>query len=200
MLRLILLFSDGELLDANFFQHIPYLNKMNEEKKLKLAYTVKVHIEPMGVYSKKLSNLKDIKNGATIAIPNDATNGSRALKVLEANGLFKLKSGDLLSKLDIVENPKNIKIQELDAPQLPKVLDEVDAAVINANYALEAKLNPTKDALALEAKDSPYANVLAVREANKNSAAIQALSKALNSDEIKNFIKEKYNGNIVPAF
>ena len=191
--------AEGEL-DANFFQHIPYLTKMNEEKKLNLDYTVKVHIEPMGLYSSKVKDIKSIKEGATIAIPNDATNGSRALKVLEVTGLIKLKAGEIVSKLDIIENLKKIKIMELDAPQLPKVLGEVDAALITANYALEASLNPTKDAIVLESKDSPYANILAVRKNNKSSEGIVALSKALNSDEIRNFIKENYKGNIIPAF
>lgn len=191
--------AEGDL-DANFFQHVPYLQEMNKEKNLNLDYTVKVHLEPMGVYSQKIKKLDDLKNGATIAIPNDPTNGARALRVLENAGLIKLKSGDLVSKLDITDNPKNLKIDELDAPQLPRVLGEVDAAVINTNYALEAKLNPTKDALAIESKDSPYANVLAVRKEDKNKDYIQALSKALNSPEIKKFIEDKYKGSIIPAF
>jgi D-methionine transport system substrate-binding protein len=191
--------ADGEI-DANFFQHVPYLNKMNAEKKLNLDYTVKVHIEPMGLYSSKIKSLSELKEGATIAIPNDATNGARALKVLEAAKLIKLKDGELVSKLDITENTKKLNIKELDAPQLPRVLQDVDAAVINTNYAIQANLNPTKDALAIEAKDSPYANILAVRAADKNTAWAQALSKALTSPEVKKFIEEKYNGNIIPAF
>jgi D-methionine transport system substrate-binding protein len=191
--------ADGEL-DANFFQHVPYLKKMNEEKKLNLDYTVKVHIEPMGVYSSKIKDLKELKDGAVIAIPNDATNGARALRVLETAGLIKLKAGELVSKLDITENAKNFKIQELDAPQLPRVLTDVDAAVINTNYAIQANLNPSKDALAIESKDSPYANIIAVKAADKNAPWAQALSKALTSPEVKKFIEEKYKGNIVPAF
>lgn len=191
--------NDGEL-DANFFQHIPYLKKSCEEKKLDLDYTVKVHIEPMGVYSSKVKKLDELKDGATIAIPNDPTNGARALRVLESANLLKLKDGDLISKLDITDNPKHLKIQELDAAMLPRTLSEVDAAVINTNYALEAKLNPTKDALAIESKDSPYANVLAVRKKDKDNPAIQALSKALTSPEAKKFIEDKYQGAIVPAF
>lgn len=191
--------SDGEI-DANFFQHIPYLYKMKEEKKLNLDYTVKVHIEPMGVYSKKLKNLKDLKAGATIAVPNDPTNEARALRVLESAGLFKLKSGDLVTSIDITENPNKYKIKELDAAQLPRTLDDVDAAVINTNYALEAKLNPTKDALILEDKSSPYANVLAVRSEDKNKPYIKALSEVLNSKEVKKFIEDNYKGSIIPAF
>lgn len=191
--------EDGEL-DANFFQHIPYLNKFNEEKKTHLVTAAKIHIEPMGVYSTKVKNLKDLKDGAEIAIPNDPTNGSRALKVLETAGLIKTKSGELISKIDITENKKNIKIKELDAPQLPRVLNEVDAAVINTNYAIQANLNPVKDALAIESKDSPYANIIAVKKGNENSPYIKALCEALTSPEIKKFIEENYKGNIIPAF
>lgn len=186
-------------LDANFFQHIPYLKEFNKTKGLDLDYTVKVQIEPMGLYSSKYKKLSDIKNGAKIAIPNDPTNGARALRVLEKSGLLKLKSGDLISKLDITSNPKNLKITELEAPQLPRVLNDVDAAVINSNYAMEAKLKLT-DALAVEGKDSPYANVLAVRKEDKNKPYIQALSKALNSPEVKKFILSKYKGAVIPAF
>jgi D-methionine transport system substrate-binding protein len=190
--------AEGQI-DANFFQHVPYLQSFSKEKNLDLDYTVKVHLEPMGVYSNKYKKLSDLKDGAEIAIPNDPTNGARALRVLEKAGLLKLKSGELISKLDITENPKKFKITELDAPQLPRVLKDLDAAVINSNFALEAKLNPT-DALAIESKDSPYANVLAVRKEDKDKAYIKALSKALNSPEVKKFIEDKYKGSIVPAF
>ncbi|MFL0247866.1 MetQ/NlpA family ABC transporter substrate-binding protein [Candidatus Clostridium stratigraminis] len=191
--------NDGEI-DANFFQHIPYLTTMNEEKKLDLDYTVKVHIEPMGVYSRKVKSIKDLKAGATIAVPNDPTNEARALRLLESAGLFKLKSGDLVTAIDITENPNKYKIKELEAAQLPRTLDDVDAAVINTNYALEAKLNPSKDALVLEDKSSPYANVLAVRKQDKDKPYIKALSEALNSPEVKKFIEDKYKGSIIPAF
>lgn len=191
--------QDGEI-DANFFQHVPYLQTSNKEKKLTLDYTVKVHLEPMGVYSSKIKNLKELKDKAVIAIPNDPSNGARALRVLETAGLIKLKAGDLVSKLDITENPKNLVIKELDAPQLPRTLTDVDAAVINTNFAVEAKLNPLKDALAIESKDSPYANVLAVKAENKEQPYIKALSKALTSPEVKKFIEEKYQGSILPSF
>ncbi|MCT8976672.1 MetQ/NlpA family ABC transporter substrate-binding protein [Clostridium sp. CX1] len=191
--------DEGEL-DANFFQHVPYLSKFNEEKKTKLDYTAKVHIEPMGVYSKKITKLDQIKEGAEIAIPNDPTNGARALRLLEKEGLIKLKAGELISKQDITENKKNIKVTEMEAPQLPRVLGDVEAAVINTNYAIEAGLNPLKDAIAIESKDSPYANVLAVKQDDKSKPYIQALSKALNSPEVKKFIEEKYKGSIIPAF
>jgi len=186
-------------LDANFFQHVPYLTEFSKEKGLDLTWTVKVHIEPMALYSNKYKKLSDIKDGAKIAIPNDPTNGARALRVLEKAGLIKLKSGDLISKLDITSNPKNLKITELDAPQLPRILKDLDAAVINSNYAMEANLKLT-DALAVEAKDSPYANVLAVRTEDKNKPYIKALSKALTSPEVKKFILEKYKGAVIPAF
>ncbi|MGH4052204.1 MAG: MetQ/NlpA family ABC transporter substrate-binding protein [Clostridium sp.] len=190
--------AEGEL-DANFFQHVPYLETFSKEKGLDLTYTVKVHIEPMGLYSSKYKTLSELKDGAKIAIPNDPTNGARALRVLENAGLLKLKDGDLISKDDITENLKNFKITELEAPQLPRVLGDVDAAVINSNFALEAKLKLT-DALAVEAKDSPYANVLAVRTEDKEKPYIKALSKALTSPEVKKFIEDKYKGAVIPAF
>jgi D-methionine transport system substrate-binding protein len=191
--------ADGEI-DANFFQHVPFLNKTIEERKLDLDYTVKVHIEPMGIYSLKVKSLDEIRDGATISIPNDSTNGSRALRVLESSGLIKLKSDALVSALDIIENPKNLKIQELDAAQLPRTLQDVDAAVINTNYAMEANLNPSKDALAIESADSPYANILAVRAKDKDAEYIKVLSRILTSSEVRQFIENKYDGNIVPAF
>lgn len=191
--------EQGEL-DANFFQHIPYLEQFNKEKGTHLASVAKVHLEPMGVYSDKIKNLKDLKDGATIAVPNDSTNGSRALRLLEKEGIAKFKEGELITKLDITENPKNIKIEELEAAQLPRTLKDVDAAVINTNYALPAGLNPTKDALAIEAKDSPYANIIAVKEDNKDKEYIKALVEAINTPEIKKFIEENYKGAIIPSF
>lgn len=193
--------ADKEL-DANFFQHIPYLKKFSTERNLAITHTVAVHIEPMGVYSKKVKNLNDLAKGAEIAIPNDPTNSGRALAVLEKAGLIKLKAGVGVNGTvsDVAENPKGLKLRELDAAQLPRALDDVAAAVINTNYALEAKLNPSSDALAIEPKDSPYANVLAVRKGDENRPEIQKLSKALTSDEAKKFIADKYKGAIVPAF
>lgn len=191
--------NEGEL-DANFFQHIPYLETSAAEKKLDITYTAKVHLEPMGLYSSSIKDIKELKDGAKIAVPNDATNGARALKLLEKNGLIKLKDAKLVLKLDISENPKNLQIEELDAPQLPRVLKDVDAAVINSNFALEASLNPVKDAIIIEDKDSPYANVLAVKKSDTEKPYIKALSKALNSEEVKKFIEDKYKGSIVPSF
>lgn len=191
--------DEGEL-DANFFQHIPYLESFNKEKNLNLTYSVKVHLEPLGIYSSKIKALEELNDKASIAIPNDPTNGSRALRLLESAGLIKLKSGELVTIHDIIENPKNINITELEAPQLPRILGDVDAAVINTNYALEANLNPKSDALFLESKDSPYANIIAVRKEDKDKASIKALSRVLNSDEIRKFIEEEYKGAIIPAF
>ncbi|HDK7169134.1 TPA: MetQ/NlpA family ABC transporter substrate-binding protein [Clostridium botulinum] len=191
--------QDGEI-DANFYQHIPYLEEFNKEKKTDLLYTVKVHLEPMGVYSKTIKDLKQLKSGATIAVPNDPTNESRALRLLEKEGIIKLKEGELVSKLDITENPKNIKVEELDAAQLPRTLGDAEVAVINTNYAVSANLNPLKDALVIESKDSPYANVIVVKTENKNAEYIKALNEAINSEEIKKYIEEQYKGAIIPAF
>ena len=191
--------QDGEI-DANFYQHIPYLEEFNKERKTDLSYTVKVHLEPMGVYSKTIKDLKQLKSGATIAVPNDPTNESRALRLLEKEGIIKLKEGELVSKLDITENPKNIKVEELDAAQLPRTLGDAEVAVINTNYAVSANLNPLKDALAIESKDSPYANVIVVKTENKNAEYIKALNEAINSEEIKKYIEEQYKGAIIPAF
>jgi D-methionine transport system substrate-binding protein len=191
--------SEGQL-DANFFQHIPYLEEMNSNENLGLIWTVKVHIEPMGLYSEKITSLDELADGATIAIPNDATNGSRALKLLADNGLITLKDSEVASVLDITSNPKNLEFTELDAPALPRTLVDVDAAVINTNYAIEADLNPLEDAIIIESGDSPYANVLAVKESDKDSDKIKALNEVLNSEKTKTFIEEKYEGSIFPAF
>ena len=189
-------------IDANFFQHEPYLKKFAADRKLDLVNLVAVHIEPMGVYSKKLKDIKSVPDGAKVAIPNDPTNGGRALNILAKAGLIKLKDGVGISATvgDIVENPKNLKITEAEAAMLPRTLDDVDLAVINSNFAMEAKLNPTKDALFIEPKDSPYANIVAVRKGDENRKEIQALKKALTSPEVKKFIEEKYKGAVIPAF
>ena len=193
--------NDKEI-DANFFQHEPYLKKFAADRKLDLVNLVAVHIEPMGVYSKKLKDIKSVPDGAKVAIPNDPTNGGRALNILAKAGLIKLKDGVGISATvgDIVENPKNLKITEAEAAMLPRTLDDVDLAVINSNFAMEAKLNPTKDALFIEPKNSPYANIVAVRKGDENRKEIQALKKALTSPEVKKFIEEKYKGAVIPAF
>jgi D-methionine transport system substrate-binding protein len=189
-------------LDANYFQHIPYLEDFSKEHNLNLTYIAKVHIEPMGIYSQKIKNLNELKEGATIAIPNDATNGGRALLLLQSAGVIKLKPDASIKATvsDIVENPKKIKISELEAATLPRVLSDVDAAVINTNYALEAGLIPTKDALFIESADSPYVNVLVVRKGDESRPELMKLAEALNSPEVKKFIEEKYKGAVVPAF
>jgi len=191
-----------ERLDANFFQHQPYLDEFNKGKGTELVSVVGVHIEPFGAYSSKLKSLDELPNGATVVIPNDATNGGRALLLLQKAGVITLKEGAGITATprDIAENPKNIKIRELEAATLPRVLTQVDLALINTNYALEAKLNPTEDALIIEGSDSPYVNILVARPDNKDSAAMQKLAKALHSDAVKQFIKEKYKGAVVPAF
>ncbi len=191
--------AEGEL-DANFFQHIPYLESTVSEKSYDLTYTAKVHLEPMGVYSEKIKDLKTISEGAEIAVPNDPSNGARALKLLEKNGLIEIPDGDLITVADITSNPKNLKITALDPEQLPRVLPDVDAAVINTNFALEAGLNPLNDALAIEGSESPYANVIAIRTEDKDCEKIKALTKAANSAEVKKYINETYKGAIVPAF
>lgn len=189
-------------LDANFFQHKPYLDTFSKEHKLNLAVLTAVHLEPMGVYSKLIKNVADLPDGAKIAVPNDPTNGGRALKVLETAGILKVRpeAGILASPADIVDNPKHVKIVEVEAAQLPRALDDVDAAVINSNYALAAKLNPTKDAIAIESKDSPYANVVVVRAGDENRPELQKLKNALLTPEVKKFLEEKYQGAVVPAF
>ena len=184
--------NDKEL-DANFFQHEPYLkNFMEEHKEVKLKSALGVHIEPMGVYSKKVKDLKDLKDGAAIAIPNDPTNGGRALLLLQKAGLLKLKDGvnEKATVQDVTENPHNFKFQEVEAAQVPRTLDDVDAAVINTNYAMQVNLVPTKDALIMEDNTSPYVNILAVRDGDEQRPEIQALVKALQSKEVKDFINE----------
>ncbi|NLM51431.1 MAG: MetQ/NlpA family ABC transporter substrate-binding protein [Firmicutes bacterium] len=189
-------------IDANFFQHIPYLEDYNEKNNANLVWVVKVHTEPMGVYSDKYDSLDQLPDGAAIGIPNDATNGGRALNVLESAGLIKLREGAgvTATDADIVENPKGLKIQMMDAAMLPRALADLDICVINSNYALEANLNPVEDSIFMEAKDSPFANVLVVREEDKDKDCIKKLAQALQSQEVKQFIEENYAGSVVPAF
>ncbi|RRV07824.1 ABC transporter substrate-binding protein [Stutzerimonas xanthomarina] len=189
-------------LDANFFQHQPYLDEFNKGKGTELVSVVGVHIEPFGAYSSKVKALDELPSGATVVIPNDATNGGRALLLLHKAGVITLKDGAGITATpkDIAENPKNIKVRELEAATLPRVLTQVDLALINTNYALEAKLNPTQDALVIEGSDSPYVNILVARPDNKDSDAMQKLAAALHSEEVRKFIEEKYKGAVVPAF
>lgn len=193
--------NDGEL-DANFFQHEPYLNEFRAKENLNIVSLGKVHVEPMALYSNESKSIDDLNDGAKIAIPNDTVNGGRALLLLEAHGLIRLKYGAGLeaTKKDIIENPKNLKVIALKAAGLPRVLNDVDAAVINGNYALEAGLNPIKDGLVVEGRDSPYANLIAVREGEENLDKFIKLLEALQSDKIKQYIEDNYDGAVVPAF
>ncbi|MCP1485160.1 D-methionine-binding lipoprotein MetQ [Pseudomonas fluorescens] len=189
-------------LDANFFQHQPYLDEFNKAKGTSLVAVTGVHLEPLGAYSSKLKDLKDLPSGANVVIPNDATNGGRALLLLAKAGVITLKDPtNILSTVkDIAQNPKDLKIRELEAATIPRVLTQVDLALINTNYALEAKLDPSKDALVIEGNDSPYVNILVSRADNKDSDAMKKLAAALHSPEVKQFITEKYKGAVLPAF
>ena len=189
-------------LDANFFQHQPYLTEVNKAKGTNLISVAAVHLEPLGAYASKYKKLDELPDGATVVIPNDATNGGRALLLLDKAGLIKLKdSTNILSTVkDINENTKGLKFRELEAATIPRVLTQVDLALINTNYALEAKLDPKKDALVIEGSDSPYVNILVARPDDKDSDAMKKLVAALHSPEVKAFINEKYKGAIVPAF
>ena len=191
-------------LDANFFQHQPYLDSFNKDHKTTLAAVPngKIHVEPFGAYSSKIKNIKDLKDGATVAIPNDPSNGGRALILLAKQGLIELKDPKSLTPtpLDVVKNPKKLKFKELEAPLLPRALADVDLALINTNYAIEAKLNPIKDALFIEGADSPYTNIVVARTDRVNDPAIAKLTQALRSDDVKKFILEKYKGAVIPAF
>ncbi|MDR0785708.1 MAG: MetQ/NlpA family ABC transporter substrate-binding protein [Treponema sp.] len=191
----------GEL-DANFFQHLPYLNGTSPEWTEKLASAFGVHIEPMGVFSRKVKSLTEIQDGAAIAIPNDPTNGGRALLLLQSKGLITLdpSAGIQATPLNIIDNPYNFKFSELEAAQLPRSLPDVDAAVINGNYALAAGLNPAKDALAIEGADSPYVNIVVVKKGNENNPAVQTLKKILLSPKVKEYINQKWNGSVVAVF
>ena len=189
-------------LDANFFQHQPYLDEFNKAKGTQLVAVTGVHLEPLGAYSNKYKKLEELPGGANVVIPNDATNGGRALLLLAKAGVIKLKdSNNILSTTkDIIDNPKDLKFRELEAATIPRVLTQVDLALINTNYALEAKLDPSKDALVIEGSDSPYVNILVAREDDKDSEAMKKLAAALHSPEVKAFILEKYKGAVLPAF
>jgi D-methionine transport system substrate-binding protein len=188
--------------DANYFQHQPYLDNFNAENGTHLVSAGGIHIEPMGVYAGKTTALADLPDSATIAIPNDATNEGRALLLLEAQGLIKLKDSSNLESTpnDIAENSKNLQFKELEAAMIPNTVEEVDLSVINCNYALQAGFNPVEDALAIEDSNSPYVNIIAVKEGHENDPAIVALVAALQSETAREFITSTYNGAVVPAF
>lgn len=187
-------------IDANFFQHIPYLEDYNKETGSDLVWTVKIHTEPMRIYSKKIDKLDQLPDKATVGVPNDSSNSGRALMVLQSAGLIKLKDGAGVTATDkdIVENKKNLKITMADAAALPRLLDDAQICVINTNFALDAGLDPMK-ALYVEPKDTPFANVVVVRPESKNDPRIEKLGKALQSPEIAKFLKEKYPA-VVLAF
>lgn len=188
-------------IDVNYFQTLPYLNEFNREKGTNLVTITGVHVEPIGAYSSKWKSIAQVPNGATVAIPNDASTEARALILLAKNGVIGLKNASDLSTLkDITSNPKNLKFKELEAPALPRILGQVDLAVINTNYALDAKLNPSKDALIAEDKTSPYVNYLVGRPDNKDDPRVKKLAAALTSPDVKAFLATKYNGAVVPAF
>lgn len=193
--------DSGEV-DANFFQHQPYLTDFNAENGTDLVSAAGVHVEPMGIYAGKSASLDDIKDGAQIAVPNDNTNEARSLLLLEKQGLFTLDpdAGIAATAKDIVENPHNIEIVEVEAAQLPRVLRDVDYAVINSNYAIEADLNPVEDALAIEDSTSDYVNIIAVKSGNENTDAIKALVAAVTSQKVYDFIQDNYEGSVVPTF
>nr|CAD6407814.1 MetQ/NlpA family ABC transporter substrate-binding protein [Rhizobium sp. Q54] len=193
--------NDGDL-NANSFQHQPYLDNQIADRGFKIESVAKTITTPMGVYSKKVKNLDELEDGATVGIPNDPTNGGRALLVLQAHGLIKVnpEAGLKATPADVTENPKNIQFAELDAAQLPRSLDDTAASVINTNYALDAGLNPNTDSIAIEGKESPYANVIAVRTEDKNAPWVQTLVDAYHDESIKSFINERYQGAVIPSW
>ncbi|MFD7895104.1 MetQ/NlpA family ABC transporter substrate-binding protein [Streptomyces sp. NPDC059743] len=193
--------QSGEV-DANFFQHKPYLDDFNKKNGTDIVPVVNVHLEPLGLYSKKIDDLKGIKSGQSIAIPNDTTNEGRALKLLADNGVITLKDGaGIDANLSDIKDAKGIEFKELEAATLPRALNDVDAAIINGNYALEAGLKPAQESLALEKSEgNPYANFLAVKRGNEKDARVEKLATLLNSPEVKKYIEDTYDGSVVPVF
>ncbi|MER5970933.1 MetQ/NlpA family ABC transporter substrate-binding protein [Streptomyces sp. NPDC002055] len=194
--------QDGSV-DANYFQNQPYLDDFNKKKGTTIVPVVTVHLEPLGLYSHKVKKADGLRSGATVAIPNDTVNEARALKLLDERGIIELKKGvgNEATPQDIAKNPKKLKFKELEAAQLPRSLDDVDASVINGNYAIDAKLKPSKDALVLESpKNNPYGNFLAVKKGNEKDPRVKKLAKLLTSPEVKKFIEDKYNGSVTASF
>ncbi|MCT9004403.1 MetQ/NlpA family ABC transporter substrate-binding protein [Streptomyces rhizosphaerihabitans] len=194
--------EDGSV-DANYFQNQPYLDDFNQKRGTHIVPVVTVHLEPLGLYSHKVKSADALKSGATVAVPNDAVNEARALKLLASKGLITLKddAGNTATPQDISKNPKNLKFKEIEAAQTPRSLDDVDAAVINGNYAIAADLKPAKDALVLEsATNNPYGNFLAVKKGNEDDPRVKKLAKLLTSPEVKKFIEDKYAGSVIPSF
>jgi len=193
--------ADGDL-NANSFQHQPYLDNQIADRGFDLVSVGKTITTPMGVYSKKVKSLSELADGASVAIPNDPTNGGRALLILAKEGLIKVnpEAGLKAGPADVIDNPKNIQFSELDAAQLPRSLDDVDAAVINTNYALEAGLHPKSDAIAIEGAESPYANLIVVRSADKDAPWVKTLVESYNNDSIKAFIEDEFKGALIPSW
>ena len=193
--------NDGDL-NANSFQHQPYLDNQIKDRGFELVTIGKTITTPMGAYSEKLKSLDELADGAKIAIPNDPTNGGRALLLLQDKGVIKLADGVGLSPtpLDVTENAKNVEFLELDAAQLPRALVDADVAIINTNYALEAGLNPEKDAIAIENADGPYANIIVVHKGDENADWAKTLVESYNSPEVKKYIQDKYTGAVIPAW
>lgn len=194
--------ESGEI-DANFFQHVPYMDSFNNERGYNLVNVGGIHIEPLAIYSNRITTLDDLANGASVAIPNDPTNEGRALLLLESAGLITLRAdaGITATPLDIVDNPKDLDFKEIDAASLPRILADVDIAVINGNYAIPAGLSAAEDGLFVEGADSPYVNIIAVKKGNETDTRIMALVKALQSEKIENYIAENFpNGEVVKAF
>ena len=193
--------ADGSL-DANYFQHIPFMNAFVGNTGNEIVYVVRVHIEPIGLYSQDLNYVSQVSEGMSIAIPDDPTNGARALLLLESLGLLELADtgANLVSVFDITANPLNLNIMEIQAAMLPHTFGDTDLSIINTNFALQAGLNPATDAIARENPDSPYANVLAVRPENADDEAIRILARWLTSEKVREFILDQYGGNVVPAF
>jgi D-methionine transport system substrate-binding protein len=194
--------EDGSV-DANYFQNKPYLDDFNKKNGTDIVPVVTVHLEPLGLYSHQVKSVGALKSGATVAVPNDTVNEARALKLLDAHGIITLKDGigNEATPSDIVENPKNLTFKELEAAQTPRSLDDVDAAVVNGNYAIEADLKPATDALVLEsAKNNPYGNFLAVKKGNEDDPRVRKLVELLTSAEVKKFIEDQYAGSVLPSF
>ncbi|WP_427923605.1 MetQ/NlpA family ABC transporter substrate-binding protein [Streptomyces sp. cg40] len=194
--------EDGSV-GANYFQNQPYLDDFNKKNGTHIVPVVTVHLEPLGLYSHKVKSADALKSGATIAVPNDSVNEARALKLLAANKLITLKAGvgNEATPADITDNPKKLKFKELEAAQTPRSLDDVDAAVINGNYAISSGLKPAKDAIVLEsATNNPYGNFLAVKKGNEKDPRVKKLAKLLTSPEVKKFIEDKYAGSVIPSF
>ncbi|WP_419962014.1 MetQ/NlpA family ABC transporter substrate-binding protein [Psychrobacillus sp. BM2] len=193
--------SEGDL-DANSYQHEPFLDTFNKDHSTDLVPVGKTILNPMGVYSDKYDSIDDLPDGATFGLPNDPTNGARALYILEENGYIKIKEDkrETASIYDIEENPKNLKFIELEAAQIPKQLGEVDAAAINTNFALEAGINPKEDSILLESSNSPYVNFIVVRAENKDDPTIQKFVKAYQSEEVRKFIEEEFKGSVLASW